>query len=240
MGILKEFSFLTVCLRMCLAMFAGGVIGYGRSSRNCAAGLRTFMLICVGASITMLLSTYEFEMLSTTWADVVAEIGLKFDASRFSASVISGIGFLAAGSIIGIAHQQVNGLTTATGVFASATMGLACGAGFYELVIIVCFTIIFVLEVMASWESKVRRKLRNMTLYIEFKSLYDIEEFTAFLKDHHIKVYDMDIENTSNENDLHPSAIYAVKLSKEHKSHSGMLSTVAELPYIYSVHELIS
>ncbi|MBR4162056.1 MAG: MgtC/SapB family protein [Solobacterium sp.] len=85
-----QLSFFTVLIRMSLAVLAGGVIGYGRSKRNCTAGFRTYMLTAVGASLSILLSIYEYQMMQGQWAEIVAEAGMKFDASRFGSQVISG------------------------------------------------------------------------------------------------------------------------------------------------------
>lgn len=240
MEVLNEFNFISVCVRLLLAMACGAIIGRDRSERNSPAGLRTYMMVCTGAALTILISMYEYEMLNGAWKSVVDVVGLKFDASRFAASVIGGIGFLAAGSVVGIAHQQVIGLTTATGLFATAIMGIACGAGFYEAVIIATIMILICLEGMGSWEARMKRRLRNMTLFIEFTSIYDIERLQEYFAEHHIKIFDVDVENTESKDDKHPSAIFTIKLSKNHTSHSDMLSTVAELSYIYSVYELVS
>ena len=117
---LKEFNFLSAVVRLILAMACGSVVGFGRSKKKQNAGL------------SVLLACYEYKMMTGQWAAAVAEIGMKFDASRYSAQVISGIGFLAAGTILSSGHQQVTGLTTAAGLFTSACMGMAAGAGMYD------------------------------------------------------------------------------------------------------------
>ena len=125
-----------VLLRLVLAMLFGGMIGLERGRKGRAAGFRTYMLVCLGAALTMLLSQYEYYMITHDWAELAAEIGLRTDVSRFGAQVVNGIGFLGAGTIIVTGHQEVKGLTTAAGLWASACMGLAIGAGFYECVIL--------------------------------------------------------------------------------------------------------
>ena len=125
---LHEFNLVSILVRLLLAMACGGVIGYGRSRKKQNAGLRTYMLTAIGACMSVLLTLYEYEMMTGQWAPIVAEVGMKFDASRYSAQVISGIGFLAAGTILSSGHQQVTGLTTAAGLFTSVCMGMAAGA----------------------------------------------------------------------------------------------------------------
>ena len=125
-----QFNLASACLRLLLAMVGGGVVGYGRSKQARSAGFRTYILISIGAAMAVLMTLYMYDMLRGAWSSVTEEVGLKYDASRMASSVITGIGFLGAGIIIKVAHQQVNGLTTATGLFATVIMGLAAGAGF--------------------------------------------------------------------------------------------------------------
>ena len=237
---LRRFTFGTACLRVLLAMACGGAIGYGRSKKSRAAGLRTYMLISIGAAMSVLVTLYLYEMLHGQWQAVTDEIGEKFDAARMSAQVITGIGFLGAGIIIKVAHQQVNGLTTATGLFATVCMGLAAGAGFYECVVIAVLLIILVLNVMSPLEIAFKRRLRNITLNVEFASVEDIATITKVMEEQHATIYDIDIERTERNGEKYPSAIFILKLSRKNHSHSGMLSSVAELDCVHSVQELIS
>ena len=233
---LRRFSFFNVLLRLLLALCCGGVIGYGRSKKECAAGLRTYMLISLGAALSILLTQYEYEMLRTAWADTVLQVGEKFDASRLASQVITGIGFLGAGTILKVAHQQVKGLTTATGLFATACLSLAAGAGYYECVFTVLVMIVLVLNVMAPLEIWFKRRLRNITLNVEMDSVEDVTAVTAVIEQENAKVFDVDIEVA----DSPASAIFILQMSRDNSSHSGMLSSVASLDCVRSVQELIS
>ena len=237
---LRGFNMISVILRLLLAMVGGGVIGYGRSKKARAAGFRTYMIICLGAAMAAILTLFQNEALNTIWAETVQRVGYKYDASRLSAQVITGIGFLGAGIIVKIAHQQVSGLTTATGLFATVCMGIAAGAGFYECVIPAILVIVLILNVMSPLEAAFKRKLRNITLYVEFSSVEDIDEITDIISKRNARIYDIDVERTQQEDDKPPAAIFILQLSRENHSHSGMLSSVAELPCVHSVRELIS
>ena len=237
---LRRFSFATAALRLVLAMLSGGVVGYGRTKKARSAGLRTYMLISIGAAMAVLLTQFQYEMLNGPWAAVTDEVGLKFDASRMASSVITGIGFLGAGIIIKVAHQQVNGLTTSTGLVATVIMGLAAGAGFYEGVIVSMLLIVVVLNVMSPLEIAFKRRLRNITLNVEFASVEDIGAITEAIEAEGAKVYDIDVERTERKDDKYPSAIFILQLSRDNHSHSGMLTSVAELACVRSVQELIS
>ena len=237
---LKEFNFLSAAVRLMLSIACGSVIGFGRSKKKQNAGLRTYVLTSIGAAMSVLLACYEYEMMIGGWAPAVAEVGMKFDASRYSAQVISGIGFLAAGTILSSGHQQVTGLTTAAGLFASVCMGMAAGAGMYDCVIMVLVILIIVLDVMYPLEGAFKRRLRNMTIYVEFASIEDLDNITDTIKGESATIYDIDVERTRREGNKYPAAVIVLQMGRGNASHSSMLSTVAELPCVHTIHELIA
>ena len=116
-------------LRLLLAGVLGAVIGLDREYRAKEAGFRTHFLVSLGSALFMIVSQYGF-------AGVLGEAGVGLDPSRVAAQIVSGIGFLGAGTIIVTGRQQVKGLTTAAGLWASACLGLAIGAGFYACALI--------------------------------------------------------------------------------------------------------
>ena len=87
-------------IKILLSVFFGGLIGLERGHKHRAAGSRTYMIVCMGAALTMILSQYEYQLLSTNWKELSDALGIKTDVSRFGAQVINGIGFLGAGTII--------------------------------------------------------------------------------------------------------------------------------------------
>ena len=114
-----------IAARLALAALLGAVIGANRERREWAAGLRTHMLVCVGAALAMIVSAFGF-------ADVLGQPNVILDPSRIAAQVVSGIGFLGAGTILFVQRDQVvRGLTTAAGLWAVASIGLAAGSGMY-------------------------------------------------------------------------------------------------------------
>ena len=237
---LRDFNFPSVTLRLLLAVISGGVIGYGRSKKKRNAGLRTYMLVSVGAALTMLISLYEYRMLQTQWAWVGQITEIKFDGTRFAAQVISGIGFLAAGTILSVAHQQISGLTTAIGLFACAALGIAAGAGFYEVVAVSVVCIIIAMEVMQPAEVTFKRRLRMITVNVEFGEIGDMNTITETIKELGATIFEIDFERTERSGDKLPAAIIVMKLAHGNESHSAMLSSIAELNCVCGVRELIS
>ena len=219
-------------------MLCGFVIGYGRSRKARDAVLPTYMLVTVGAAMSVMISLYQYQMLSGPWSEIVSRVGVKYDTTRIASMVVTGIGFLGAGIIIKTDHMQVRGLTTATGLFATVCVGIAAGAGFYELVVIAGLLNVLVLNVMAPMEDALKFRLRNVTLLVEFDSVEDIEKITDVMQLHHAQVYDTDIERYEQKGNQYPCATFTIRLSKHH-SHSEMLSSLVELDCVHYVGELI-
>lgn len=126
-------------LRIALAGVLGGLIGIERQLRAKEAGLRTHVLVGIGSGMFMIVSKYGFQ-------DLLALGHVSFDPSRVAAQVVSGMGFLGAGTII-IQKQVVKGLTTAAGLWVTAAIGLVIGSGMYEIGIYGAFMTLIVLEV---------------------------------------------------------------------------------------------
>lgn len=237
---IHEFNFASVVIRLILAMVAGGAIGYGRSRKGRPAGLRTYILVSIGAAMSVLIPMYDYEMLKGIWHEAFVAGGEKFDVARFAAQVVAGIGFLGAGIIIKATHQQVKGLTTSTGLFATVCLGMAAGAGFYEVVVISSVITVIVLNLISQLEVRFKRRTRNITLTVEYESSEDLALITQKVRDQGAEIFDIDVEPPETVGEKSPSAIFIMKLSRENHSHSGMLTSIAELPCVHSVCELIS
>ena len=144
---LLEPNLMSTIIRTLLALLCGGIIGYERGTHGSAAGLRTHILVCLGAMIAM--STGVFTALH-----------FSGDASRIGAQVVSGIGFLGAGTII-VNRGRIKGLTTAAGLWASACIGLALGTGFYEAAIIGTIAVFFVEKVLRRLKKRFMKNTYN-------------------------------------------------------------------------------
>ncbi len=129
-------TFLEIIQRLLLAVVMSGAIGFDREFKSRPAGIRTHMLVCIGATMIALLQT---EIYLQTIAEVAKnpDLGtiLRVDQTRLIAQVVSGIGFLGAGTII-VTKRAVAGLTTAASLWTVACLGLAVGMGYYQLAII--------------------------------------------------------------------------------------------------------
>jgi len=154
-----------VAFRSLVAVIIGLIIGIERARHGRAAGMRTHVLVCLGAAVTAMTGIYINE---------VTGIG---DVLRLAAQVISGVGFLGAGMIILKNDNMIMGLTTAAGVWATATLGIAAGYGFYSGALIGAFFFLITLTLFSKFE---RRKKNTLVVYVE---LNDMTILNSFIKD---------------------------------------------------------
>lgn len=150
-------------VRLLVAAILGGLIGWDRERKDGVAGLRTHMLVCVGSSLMMIVSAFGFK-------DILGQPSVVLDPSRIAAQVISGIGFLGAGTILFLRPQIIRGLTTAAGLWSVAGVGLAVGGGLY-LAAVAATTIIFViLAVIKPFEKRFLKNLKGRTIMVLYDS----------------------------------------------------------------------
>jgi putative Mg2+ transporter-C (MgtC) family protein len=150
-----------MAFRLVLAGVMGGVIGFERERLQWAAGLRTHMLVCVGACLFILVSAFGF-------GDVLGQKDVVLDPSRVAAQVVSGIGFLGAGTIL-LRGEVVKGLTTAASLWAVAAIGLAIGGGLYVAAVTATLIIIVILAGVKPIEERFRDRIRSRGLRLVVK-----------------------------------------------------------------------
>ncbi len=169
---LCEFNEISVIIRIFLAMILGGCIGLEREKNKRPAGFRTHILVCVGACMTALIGLF-----------VWCEIGSNSDPLRIPAQVISGIGFLGVGTILVKEHDHITGLTTAAGLWATASIGIACGFGFYIGAFLGTLVVAITAAVLFKLEARGRKKNRKIVLYVEVKSSEYLNEYLDWFND---------------------------------------------------------
>ena len=167
---LKELNAWSVAFRIFLALFFGGCIGLERGRHGRAAGLRTHTLVCVGAALTALVGTYSNLTLNPA-----------SDPLRVGAQVISGIGFLGVGTILVRDRTRVTGLTTAAGLWATASIGLAVGIGFYFAALMAFLAVFITIEFMIHIEKKTKNK-NYYLCYVECTESDSVKELYRELR----------------------------------------------------------
>lgn len=227
--------FWDVCLRLGLATLCGGVIGVERGRKHRPAGFRTYILVCVGAALTMILSAYIVAM-DATWREIAPNF-TKTDYSRFGAQVINGIGFLGAGTIIITGKNQVKGMTTAAGLWASACLGLAIGSGFYWGALIGCLLILLTVTLFSKIESFITSRSRNITIYIEFDTADNITEIVETIKAKGVRIFDVELIKANQGGTKYPSAILVMRLPKK-LTHTATITEIAKVDSVRMIEEL--
>lgn len=222
---MREVTLLSVFLRILLSVVFGGVIGMERGMKNRPAGLRTYMLVCVGSSLIMLTNLYIFQ--ATGMGDPV----------RLGAQVVSGIGFLGAGTIVVTKRNHIKGLTTAAGLWASAGVGLALGAGFYEAAVIAGLSVYLILTAMQSWDKKVHSRSRVLELYIEMASMLSVGNLVNTIRGFEVEVEDVQLDLDSALEEGVRAVLMTVKSPKP-SDHRDLMEKIRTVEGVIFLEEL--
>ena len=221
---LREVTYLAVVLRIFAAVVIGGILGLERGMKNRPAGLRTYMLVCVGACVIMLTNQYIYQSVGTG------------DPVRMGAQVVSGIGFLGAGTIIVTRRNQIKGLTTAAGLWSAAGVGLALGIGFYEAAIAGTAAVFFVMTLLQRMDNRLHRKSRQLEAYIELSTI-SLGDFLRTMRESDIEVSNVQREFGEEESDGVRAYVATLK-GKQRQNHQELMEKVLAIPGVEFVEEL--
>lgn len=185
-------------IRMMLAVVIGCIIGIEREKKNRPAGMRTHVLVCVGAAIIAIVESLMVADTLTLNLNQTGSTGVGISYGRLSAQVISGIGFLGAGTIF-ISQKKIAGLTTAASLWNAACLGIAIGMGYYLIAVAGCAIVMATLTLL-------QRVVRvNVAKHVEIKFIHRVETI-AFINDYFqsigVNVLDVDfhVENRGKDN----------------------------------------
>ena len=188
-----------MALRITLAVIVGGLLGLERERKSSPAGFRTYILVAIGSTMTVMLSQYTDIMLTSKWALEAEAAGAIHDVSRYGAQVINGVGFLGAGTILVTRNQEVRGLTTAAGLWAVAIIGTAFGAGFYAGGII-CYAFIFLaMQVLRRVDLRIRKTQRVSTVYFEMEKKSTVGQIIRQVKGRGHYIWDLNLFSETQE-----------------------------------------
>ena len=177
---LTDITVLSIVVRTLLSTFCAGTLGFERERHNQAAGFRTYIIVSDASALVMMTNIF------------VAGIG-ETDLVRMSASVITGLGFLGAGTILVTRNQEVRGLTTAAGLWAVAIIGTAFSAGFYAGGLI-CYAFIFLaMQVLRRVDLRIRKTQRVSTVYFEMESKSTAGRIIRHVKSRGHYIWDLDL-----------------------------------------------
>ena len=225
MDALREVTLLSVILRIVTAIIVGGLIGLERGMKHRPAGLRTYMVVCLGACLIMLTNQYIYQ--ATNSGDPV----------RMGAQVVSGIGFLGAGTIIVTRRNQIKGLTTAAGLWAAAGVGLAVGIGFYEAAIFGGLAIFVVMTLLQKMDNKMHRNNKIIEIYVELEKDYPLGSFLRDVRERDIQVRDT-MREQDGELESGLRAYFSTLKLQKRQNHLEVIEDIRQLPGVSCIEEL--
>ncbi|MDR1770326.1 MAG: MgtC/SapB family protein [Hungatella sp.] len=196
--IFESINLVSVLTRLTLVVMLGGILGFERGRKRRPAGLRTYMIVCLASALVMITGEYLVERYQTG------------DPARLGAQVISGIGFLGAGTII-ITSKQVKGLTTAAGLWASACLGLAVGAGFYMGSVLTGIFLLLIMSLMQKIDRYLCLRSNHIHFFAEFKTMESMGNFIQQLREMGCQLDDLEVNSREGYTD-YVGATFWVKM----------------------------
>lgn len=201
---LQEHKDIMMVVRLVLAAILGGIVGIERGSGDRPAGFRTHILVCVGSALFMLVSMYGFDELTPAEALHEGDLGARRDSARIAAQVVSGIGFLGAGTIL---HEglTIRGLTTAASLWMVSAIGLAVGSGMFFLSIMATFITMITLVTLHTWEKRFAATSRSDRRFVRITTSNRndvIADITGYLTLNGIQVKSLNLKKNKDKNNL--------------------------------------
>ena len=212
-------------LRILCAIFIGGLLGLDRGLKNRPAGMRTYMLVCVGSCLIMLTNQFIYQSAGTG------------DPVRMGAQVVSGIGFLGAGTIIVTRRSQIKGLTTAAGLWAAAGVGLALGVGFYFGAALGGAAIFGVMTLLHRMDNKLQSNARTIEVYVEMSQDFSVGDFLRELRLRSLELHELQREHDAPR-EQGVRAYLATLRAQRRTSHIELLEDLTKIPGILFIEEL--
>ena len=222
---IRYVTYFAVILRIVVAVILGGILGMEREMKNRAAGLRTYVLVCLGACIVMMTNQYIYQAFHTG------------DPVRLGAQVVSGIGFLGAGTIIVTKRSQIKGLTTAAGLWATAGLGLAIGIGFYEAALAGAVAILGIFSLMQKMDNQMRNNSNRMDVFVEISREFSLGDFLREVKELGIEASNFQRERESETQSEVRAYTVTLKMRKR-RHHTEVLADLFKLPGVEYLEEL--
>ncbi|MCR5557409.1 MAG: MgtC/SapB family protein [Butyrivibrio sp.] len=217
---------IAVAIRLVIATLFGSLIGWERVVKRHSAGIKTFALVSLGSAIATALNIF-----------LALEPELNADVSRIPAGVVSGIGFLGAGTILVTGRQQIKGLTTAASLWVTSCMGMAIGGG-YLIIGIACFALVMIANVVLMNLSRVVEEYsKYISIYIEVNKNGGVKKLNKWIAEQGIAVSSMTKSKEKTLQSSDAALIVDMDFSKK-RSHKEILEELSNLEYVSYVEEI--
>ncbi|HBD00418.1 MAG TPA: magnesium transporter MgtC [Lachnoclostridium sp.] len=222
---LSQVNIASIAFRLFLSIILCGAIGMERGLRNRPAGFMTYLLVGCGSALIMITNQY------------IATIYTNADPTRMASQVVSGIGFLGAGTIITTSKNEIRGLTTAAGIWAAAAVGLAVGIGFYGGAIIGSIFIIFSLMYLKKIDLYIKTHAKTMEIYLEYNEEFSMQNLSLYTEQSHFEIFDMEAGKIKTLTGEFGTLTFDVNF--HHKvNHIKIIEEIRQLPGILYVREV--
>lgn len=220
----SELTVGSVLFRIALSVLLSSVIGCERSSKRHAAGLRTFILVSLATTCSMLLDIF---------------LGLPMGV--ISAASVIGIAIITVNSILYSSRNQIKGLTTSVGLWACGILGLSIGAGFYTVTAVMFAALLCSLSLFPKFEVYLKNRSNHFEIHLELKDISYLQNFVTTIRELGMKIDDIE----SNPAYLHSGlSVYSISISissqelKKYKTHTEIIQALRSLDYIYHIEEM--
>jgi len=222
---LSQVNIASIAFRLFLSIILCGAIGMERGLRNRPAGFMTYLLVGCGSALIMITNQY------------IATIYTNVDPTRMASQVVSGIGFLGAGTIITTSKNEIRGLTTAAGIWAAAAVGLAVGIGFYGGAIIGSIFIIFSLMYLKKIDLYIKTHAKTMEIYLEYNEEFSMQNLSLYTDQSHFEIFDMEAGKIKTLNGEFGTLTFDVNFHQK-VNHIKIIEEIRQLPGILYVREV--
>ncbi|MBQ7336052.1 MAG: MgtC/SapB family protein [Clostridia bacterium] len=224
----SELNLYSVILRVLLCLLLSAILGCERSSKRHSAGLRTFMVVALASTASMLLDIYLMQGVATGFYLI-------------SAASVIGIAIITVNSILYNSRSQIRGLTTSVGLWACGIIGLCIGAGFYTVTLVAFIALLCALSIFPSFERYLKNRSNHFEIHLELKNIAYLQNFVTTIRELGMRVDDIE-SNTAYQNS--GLSVYSIAISidskelKKYKTHKEIIEALRSLDYIYHIEEM--
>lgn len=224
----SEINIWSVLFRIVISLLLSSIIGCERSSKRHSAGLRTFILVSLATTVSMMLDIF-----------LLGAFGQGFYV--ISAAAVIGIAIITVNSILFSARNQIKGLTTSVGLWACGILGLAVGAGFYTATIIMFVALLLCLAAFPRFEKYLKDRSNHFEVHLELKDIRYLQNFVTTIRELGLTIDDIELNSAYANSGL---SVYSIAISirreelKKYKTHEEIIDALRSLDYIYHIEEM--
>lgn len=218
----------SIILRIFLSVFFAAIIGWERSTKRHAAGLRTFMIVSLAATMAMLLDVFIMQTFNVILPVV-------------SAAFVVGIAIISSNSILYSSKNQIKGLTTAVGLWSVGFIGLLIGAGFYTVSLIAFISMLCCLSLFPSLERRFKNKSNHFEIHLELKNKDNLQNFVTTIRQLGLRIDDIEVNPAYINSGL---SVYSIALTiqsnelKKYKTHTEIIEALKSIEYVHHIEEM--